>query len=146
MDRVRKSREKHAGIIGLISNELSAGFTAKSGLSEPPKCMTLVSRRYELAAVYTSDLFGCRGRSTSFQEGVCNDPSRREFLQLAMLHQDGFSLFAMSTQNLCKATGAIEVGDTVALLAGTLWPAVLRPEGENYRDIGRAYADSIMKG
>ena len=55
-------------------------------------------------------------------------------------------LFQTATGHFCKTIGRIEQGDTIALLAGSDYPAILRQEGNNWRYIAPAYIQGIMNG
>jgi hypothetical protein len=55
-------------------------------------------------------------------------------------------LFKTTTGHLGKATGPLEESDTIALLAGSDYPVILRKAGDDWRYLGPAYILGIMKG
>jgi hypothetical protein len=59
----------------------------------------------------------------------------------------GYVLFVTSTDHFGVSFGPVEKGDTIALLAGSKKPLVLRSDEKgSWRCIGSAYVSGIMKG
>jgi hypothetical protein len=79
-------------------------------------------------------------------EKFSRDKIRLQFLQYVSTDLANSMLFSTSSGHFGKTFGHIEPDDTVALLAGSDWPVILRQEGENWRYIGSAYVQGIMNG
>jgi hypothetical protein len=74
------------------------------------------------------------------------DRAHLDFLARVDVDMADWILFSTSSGYLGKTTGYPEQDDTIALLAGSEWPVILRQEGENWRYIGAAYVQGIMNG
>ncbi len=75
-----------------------------------------------------------------------SNAKRGRFVEEIAGEHDGFTLFSTSENHFGKSVGDIHVEDSIVLLSGSDWPVVLRPVGENYRYVGRAYVQGIMGG
>lgn len=71
------------------------------------------------------------------------DPYRQAFLR-DLLPLEGSILFSTSDNSIGVTTAEVEPGDTIALLTGSNWPVILRPQGDDWRCIGASHIPSIM--
>jgi hypothetical protein len=88
------------------------------------------------------DLDSVERWSLQFASDKCKD--RQHFLGLVSCWMADYILFSTSSGHFGKTTGYVEQGDTIALLAGSNLPLILRQEGDNWRYIGAAYIQDIM--
>jgi hypothetical protein len=76
----------------------------------------------------------------------CSNKTRLKFLVKIGTSAAGSAMLRTSTGHLGRTYGCLEPGDTIALLAGSDVPVILRPEGENWHFIAPAYVAGIMNG
>jgi len=58
----------------------------------------------------------------------------------------GQTLFATQSSPVASCQGRVRIGDVLAVLPGSAFPVVLRPQQNNFCFVGHAYVESIMQG
>jgi hypothetical protein len=81
-----------------------------------------------------------------WRQQVHADKDVRDFVGCTTYYLAESILFRTATGHLGRTVAHIEQGDTIALLAGSDWPVILRQQDDIWRFIGPAYITGIMSG